>query len=313
MLLSAISVAALAACHSAVQIPSVAQAMTTNQTLLLDCADAGTRWVCVGDRGRVMLSDDHGRHWRHADLPPARLLTAVHFANAQHGWSVGHDGLVLATADGGEHWFVQYRLTDNTIPLFDIVFRNSQEGIAVGAFGTYVLTNDGGDTWTEHRLAASDAHLYGVAVSASGDLVVAGETGTLLRSVDSGATWQTLAMPFEATLFGVIAAAPATLLGYGLQGTVVYSRDAGQSWRVMKLPTNASIQTALLQSDNEVLLASIDGRLWRADILRHRYAPLAERLGPIASLRKVASGTLQLAGTFGIKQLPVTTTPVDSP
>ncbi len=35
------------------------------------------------------------------------MLTAVHFPSSTLGWAVGHDGLILASNDGGQHWVLQ--------------------------------------------------------------------------------------------------------------------------------------------------------------------------------------------------------------
>src|SRR5687768_9473515 len=56
-------------------------------SLLLDLAFAGQRLVAVGERGHVMLSDDHGATWRQAKSVPTRvLLTAVFFVDSEYGW-----------------------------------------------------------------------------------------------------------------------------------------------------------------------------------------------------------------------------------
>jgi photosystem II stability/assembly factor-like uncharacterized protein len=77
------------------------------QSLLLDIVPADKRLVAVGERGHILLSDDRGSSWRQASVPTRQLLTAVYFSDPQRGWAVGHDGLVLATVDGGEHWVIQ--------------------------------------------------------------------------------------------------------------------------------------------------------------------------------------------------------------
>ena len=40
-------------------------------------------------------------------MPVSADLTALHFANAQQGWAVGHEGVVLHTPDGGASWTLQ--------------------------------------------------------------------------------------------------------------------------------------------------------------------------------------------------------------
>lgn len=75
--------------------------------LLLDVAKAGERLVAVGDQGRVLISDDQGKQWHQVQSPVSVLLTAVYFSDAQHGWAVGHDGIVIHTKDAGETWIKQ--------------------------------------------------------------------------------------------------------------------------------------------------------------------------------------------------------------
>ena len=73
----------------------------------LDIAYADSRIVAVGDRGKILYSDDQGDHWKQAVTPSEVLLTSVCFADARHGWAVGHDAVVLGSDDGGETWTVQ--------------------------------------------------------------------------------------------------------------------------------------------------------------------------------------------------------------
>jgi photosystem II stability/assembly factor-like uncharacterized protein len=72
--------------------------------LLNGVARAGNRLVAVGERGHILWSDDQGQTWRQAEVPVSSDLTAVYFPTPLKGWAVGHDGVVLATNDGGQHW-----------------------------------------------------------------------------------------------------------------------------------------------------------------------------------------------------------------
>lgn len=75
---------------------------------LLDITRAGQRLVAVGARGLVILSENDGQSWRQVPVPVSATLTAVHFADATHGWAVGHAGVILATRDGGQSWELQF-------------------------------------------------------------------------------------------------------------------------------------------------------------------------------------------------------------
>jgi Uncharacterized protein related to plant photosystem II stability/assembly factor len=70
---------------------------------LLAISRAGNRLISAGARGHILYSDDGGSSWRQAEVPVSSDLTAVRFATPQDGWAVGHDGVVLHSADGGQH------------------------------------------------------------------------------------------------------------------------------------------------------------------------------------------------------------------
>ena len=77
-------------------------------TLLVGVALAGKRIVCVGQHGHILYSDNQGSSWTQAVVPVSSDLLAVHFPSASKGWAVGHDGVVLHSADGGASWAKQF-------------------------------------------------------------------------------------------------------------------------------------------------------------------------------------------------------------
>jgi hypothetical protein len=78
-----------------------------SRTLLQAVAKAGSRLVAVGPRGHIVVSSDRGTTWKQAPVPVSSDLTAVYFADSENGWAVGHDGVVLHSANGGQSWQVQ--------------------------------------------------------------------------------------------------------------------------------------------------------------------------------------------------------------
>lgn len=71
-------------------------------------AMAGKRIVGVGQLGQIIYSDDGGKSWTQAGVPVSSDLLAVYFPTAQKGWAVGHDGIVLHSADAGATWNKQF-------------------------------------------------------------------------------------------------------------------------------------------------------------------------------------------------------------
>jgi len=265
----------------------------------LAVARAGARLVAVGERGTVLLSDDQGLHWRQAAVPVQTALTAVRFANARVGLALGHMGVILRTADGGEHWTKQLdgvqaaaqvleaadRSGDATAvqraqrlvaegpdkPFLDVEFVTPDKAIAVGAYNLAFASEDGGRRWTPIGTRLPNPrglHLYGV--RALGDaLLIAGEQGLLLRSLDGGASFSPIASPYNGSFFGLLAAHSGTVLAYGLRGNAWRSADRGASWEKVDTGTAVAFSAAtelpggalaLLSQGGEVLVSRDDGR-----------------------------------------------------
>lgn len=79
-----------------------------SKAVLNGVAMAGKRITGVGQLGHVVYSDDGGKNWIQAAVPVSSDLLAVHFPTPQKGWAVGHDGVVLHSADGGATWSKQF-------------------------------------------------------------------------------------------------------------------------------------------------------------------------------------------------------------
>ena len=122
------------------------------RSLLIGIASAGERFVAVGERGHVLLSDDKGRTWVQADLVPTQaLLTGVCFMDARRGIAVGHDEVILATQDAGRTWQRTHYAPQAQQPLLDVACNPGGHAIAVGAYSAYLVSEDGGASWTERK------------------------------------------------------------------------------------------------------------------------------------------------------------------
>src|SRR5205814_7178860 len=73
-------------------------------------------------------------------------LFGVSFVDATHGWTVGNNGTILVTGNGGATWTGQTSGTTNS--LLDVSFVDVSRGWAVGFSGTIRVTTNGGATWT---------------------------------------------------------------------------------------------------------------------------------------------------------------------
>jgi photosystem II stability/assembly factor-like uncharacterized protein len=304
----------LAETKSAVDRPAVAS-VKASKSLIIDMAVAGKRIIAVGDRGHILLSDDSGGTWTQAKVPVSVMLTGVYFANAQEGWAVGHNGVILYSPDAGENWQVQH--SDKQAggekigaPLLDVWFANNTIGYAVGAYGYFLTTRDGGASWTDNSAAIANPdgwHLNAISGLADGSAVfVVGEKGMLFRSLDKGNTWAAIPTPFDGSFFGVSALGNDLVLLYGLQGRLFKSADLGGSWQQALTSVTSGLNAATRLSNGSVVVAGNAGVLMVAKDAGLNLIPqMREDRQSITALLPLTTGNLLTAGEGGLKLLPL--------
>lgn len=275
-------------------------------SLLLDVAAAGERRVAVGERGHILHSDD-GRDWTQADVPVRSTLTAVSFADARHGWAVGHDAVIVATDDGGRTWRLQHVQPERGTPLLDVLFVDARRGWAVGNFGLFLETADGGTTWTPVAvplIEQEEPTLHALTRLANGHLLVVGERGQIFRSVDSGLSWKRLRPPDHLTLFGAAPFGPRGVLLCGLRGQAWLREDLERGdWQAIDTGSSQSLYGCATAGRTEALLVGAAATVLRVDLVRRRAAPLrATAAGDLSAALFIAGGWL-VVGERGVQRL----------
>jgi photosystem II stability/assembly factor-like uncharacterized protein len=257
---------------------------------------AGSRLVAVGVRGLIVLSDDRGQTWRQVASPVSSDLVAVRFVSARKGWVSGHDGVILATVDGGEHWVKQLdgrmaasllnahfaalaasgdasarRLLKEislnyqsgpAMPVLGLWFESERVGWAVGPFGTILGTSDGGKTWVSWiEKVDNDKMLHYNAVSdVGGDIYLASERGTLFKLDRSRDRFIAVATGYNGSFLGVVGSR-GYVIAYGIGGSAFRSRDGGASWQRLSTGVHGSLTGACVLDDGRLLFATQDGHL----------------------------------------------------
>ena len=210
--------------------------------LLLDVVNAGDKLVAVGAHGHVVISRDNGSTWTQSLTPTRALLTGVAFPDNEHGWAVGHDGVILATGDGGLTWHHQDNGQSLDTVLLDVLFLDATHGFAVGAYGRFLSTTDGGLHWTAGKPSPDEVHFNRITAGPDGYLYLAGESGTLQVSTDSGKSWSKVAVPYDGSLFGILPLKNGRIVAYGLRGHILRSDDHGANWE----PENSDVKVLIM-------------------------------------------------------------------
>jgi len=279
---------------------------TLRRLLLIDGVRVGSRIVAVGDAGTIALTDDDGATWRRAAAPVAPLLTAVAFADAKHGWAVGHDTVILASEDGGESWGLQYSAPAEQRPLLSVLFLDARHGIAVGAYGAYLETPDGGRTWSGRKIIAEDKHLNAIVRVSASRLLIFGEEGTILASPNEGRDWAKVASPYKGSLFGGVVAADGGVVAFGLRGKIFRSADAGETWTAVHNASTATLMGGARLPDGAIVLAGSAGTVLVSRDDGRSFGPL--ETGTSKAFSKPLPGApnaVMILGEGGARMLPL--------
>jgi len=114
------------------------------------------RSVIVGGGGTIFFTDDAGVSWNRATVSgrSRSKLNSVFFVNKRDGWTVGSNGKIYQTFNGGKFWRAQYSNIESE--LTDVSFIDTAEGWAIGDQGTILHTKTAGNVW--YRVNSRDKH-----------------------------------------------------------------------------------------------------------------------------------------------------------
>ena len=296
------------------------------RSLLIDLAPAGERIFTVGERGHVLFSTDRGNTWTQVQTPGSATLTAVYFADAKHGWAVGHAEMMLRTADGGEHWERTHFEPVDAQPLLDVWFADPSRGLAVGAYGVVYATSDGGRVWSQvpfepaplagaAEVAAEDEdqmdlgyefHLNAIARGPGQRLYLGAEAGRLFRSDDDGATWRELPSPYDGSFHGILPLDGDSLLVFGLRGNLFRSDDGGTTWTGIETGTSSLLGAgARVDADTVVVVGTAGVMLVSRDRGLTFMLTQQDDRKAISAVLPSGDGELIVAGEGGVRRLPV--------
>jgi photosystem II stability/assembly factor-like uncharacterized protein len=276
----------------------------TPKSLLLDVVRNNGSFVAVGDRGGIIVSKD-GKTWEQVEVPVRAALTAVHFPDEQHGWAVGHDAAIIATADGGKTWALQNFAPDLEKPLLDVLFLDASRGFAVGAYGLLLQTADAGKTWTEAdapSIREEEVHFNAITRLGNGSLFIAGESGMLAVSADEGKTWSKLKSPYDSSYFGALPVGDKGALVFGLRGNVYLAQDVRAGWKKVETNSVASMFGGTVLPDGELAMVGLNGVIFIVDAsgaIRSLQTPTGTPLSAAIPL----DGGLLAVGESGVQPL----------
>src|SRR5262245_23821816 len=135
-------------------------------------------------------------------LPAEEDYYAVDVVDPDHAWIVGSYGTVIAF--GAQGSTAELRSAPVHEPLFCVSFRGPSAGVIGGRGGRIFRTTDAGQSWSPVAAPGVTENVLDFARGRDPQrLWAVGPRGTLLRSLDDGATWEDRSLGKDITLNGV--------------------------------------------------------------------------------------------------------------
>lgn len=284
--------------------PRVVVDIRSNRIILMDIARPDGTFIAVGERGFTLQSAD-GKEWRGVATPVTRTLTGIAFKDAKVGVAVGHGGSVVRTEDGGATWTQVTVDEAGTDSLLGVTHLGGDRFVAYGAFGLFFDSQDAGRSWQRIMVESEDfdRHISEVVQLSPTSLLLVAESGTLARSDDGGATWISLASPYQGSFFGAIPLQDGSVLVFGMRGNVFRSVDQGATWQKIELGTTISVNGGRQLSDGRVLLVGNGGLLALSEDGGQTFKVVKSPLGKGFASLVESGGQVMLAGEGGVTPL----------
>lgn len=156
-------------------------------------------------------------------------LLGLFFTDANNGTTVGGNGTILHTTNGGTTWAPQ--TSGVSVILSSVSFSSASTGAVVGGSGIILRTTDAGVTWTPQTSGVTTT-LQSVSFIDADTGIVVGDNSTILRTTDGGITWNLPDSGVSTHLLSLAHVGGQTWIAVGgdASGQIFRSTNNGRTW-----------------------------------------------------------------------------------
>ncbi|RMF61400.1 MAG: M20/M25/M40 family metallo-hydrolase [Calditrichaeota bacterium] len=191
-------------------------------------------WIVSEDK--IYHSGDAGLNWEvQYDLGSGTTLWSVFPLTTQEVYTVGENGRILKTTDGGNTWQIQSSPVGDF--LFGVFFIDSNTGWICGDNGRILHTTNGGSSWSIQTTPTS-SRLYDIFFIDNQNGWAVGRNGTILHTSNGGGSWSLQSTPTGTRLYGVHFLNATKGYAVGWDGVVLRTTNGGSTWSIVNVPLN---------------------------------------------------------------------------
>jgi photosystem II stability/assembly factor-like uncharacterized protein len=170
--------------------------------------------------------------WIQLNSGTTKSLRSVCFIDENTGWSVGENGILLKTTNGGINW--TQKTIANGWSLYDIYFTNDSIGWVTIAYpeGKIYKSTDGGNNWNLNRSIQWPGYLHIQFINKDTGWVINYFNKEILKTTNSGLNWY--ATNIQQGFFDEFQNISFINHNIGFvvssEGSILKSTDAGENW-----------------------------------------------------------------------------------
>jgi photosystem II stability/assembly factor-like uncharacterized protein len=204
----------------------------------IQCLDASTAWA-AGHEGALLKTVDGGKTWilqknvqdvlRQLNRKFLPSFFCVRFSDARNGYAVGHPGIILHTADGGETW--QQQSSGTSAVLYKVAVLDHNTAWISGGAGVILHTTNGGAAWVAQN-SGVNFMLNSIAFAGEVKGFAVGHK-CILHTEDGGGTWSKYDIPLSRWLCAIKFSDAQNGWAVGDSGTIYHTEDGGKNWKLV--------------------------------------------------------------------------------
>lgn len=241
------------------------EAQTIGQSWFDGCFLDNQQGYLSGISGKVLRSGDGGTSWQVSQVPfwlPMRSITATEDVAITVGGVAYDQGVIARSVDQGLIWQI---VDTPEVELRDVVFVNPTTVYACG-FGTILKSEDAGLTW--ELLPVAGEFFTAMAFTSPEAGVAVGRTGTIMRTLDGGAQWETIrngdALSTAQHFYNqVVFWDEETGYIVGDKGLVLQTSDGGDHWQPLINEIEDDLYDILLIGPQQGYVVGDNGCMFR--------------------------------------------------
>ncbi|MBN8586255.1 MAG: T9SS type A sorting domain-containing protein [Ignavibacteria bacterium] len=150
----------------------------------------------------------------------------LEFSTPEIGITVGDNGMMMKTEDGGQTWF---EIQSNTVQnLWKTSAVDGDTIVVVGNGGTILKSSDAGTTWQPMQ-SGTTTDLFGVYAREDGTGFAVGRNGSIFKSTDHGSNWEVVIQNHGNDLRAISMYADNGVI-VGDKNHIFFTTDAGATW-----------------------------------------------------------------------------------